>query len=132
MSSFAMSALSLGASQYDFSSMTNTQDIAAAANLANEGDITGDQFAIMAGEALSFSPGGSIQAGSSSDPLTSTTDQNFVKMLQENITDLQSVAGGDTAEQKSLTTETALMQELNSYGMTGTTESNGALINQNA
>src|SRR5271163_2078587 len=108
--------------QYDFSSMTNQQEIAAASNLANQGVITGDQFAVMAGEAVSFSPSGGVQAGGANDPLNSNTNQNFVQMLKNNIVELQNMAGSDPAMQKSLTTETSLMNVLNQYESSGSTQ----------
>ncbi|HWZ51142.1 MAG TPA: hypothetical protein VNW54_06740 [Granulicella sp.] len=119
-------------SQYNFSNMTNQQEIAAASNLANQGVITGDQFAVLAGEAVSYVPSAGVQAGAANDPLNSTTNQNFVQMLQNNIAQLQNAAGSDPAMQKSLATEASLMNVLNQYGTSGSTLSNGTIMNQQA
>jgi hypothetical protein len=118
-----------GASQYDFTNMTDKQAISAACDLFNEGKVTGDEFATLAGEALSFSPSGSIQAGSENDPLTSTTTHDFVSQLQDNIAELKQVAG-NTAEQESLTTDMSLLQKLTQYGTSVAAQSSGGLLNQ--
>ncbi len=123
---------SIAAGQYDFTNMTNKQAISAASDLANEGKITEDQFAVLAGEVYSFLPISRTEGGGSYDPLTSTADQNFVQMLQSNITELQSTAGGDPAMQKTLATETSLMQVLGQYGASGTAQTSGTLLNQEA
>ncbi len=72
---------SIATGQYDFTNMTNTQAISAASDLANEGKITEDQFAVLAGEVYSFLPISRTEGGGSYDPLTSTADQNFVQMV---------------------------------------------------
>jgi hypothetical protein len=114
--------------------LTNKQAISAAGDLANEGKITEDEFATLAGEALSFSPSGSIQAGSGTDPLSSTTTHDFVSQLQDNIAELKQVAGSDAAEQKSLTIEKSLLQKLtqyqSQYGTSVVTQNSGVLLNQ--
>jgi hypothetical protein len=134
MSISSLSGITSGASQYDFTKLTNKQAISAAGDLANEGKITEDEFATLAGEALSFSPSGSIQAGSGTDPLSSTTTHDFVSQLQDNIAELKQVAGSDAAEQKSLTIEKSLLQKLtqyqSQYGTSVVTQNSGVLLNQ--
>lgn len=130
----SLSGITSGTSQYDFTNLTNKQAISAAADLTNKGKITGDEFATLAGEALSFSPSGSIQAGSGTDPLSSTTTHDFVSQLQDNIAELKQVAGSDAAEQKSLTIEKSLLQKLtqyqSQYGTSVAAQSSGGLLNQ--
>jgi hypothetical protein len=75
---------------------------------------------------------GGIQAGAANDPLNSTADQNFVQMLQGNITELQRTAGSDPAMQKTLAAETDLMQVLSPYETSGTAQNSGTLLNQQA
>ena len=132
MSIAGISGVGSGGGLYDFTNLTSKQAISAASNLVQQGAITGNQFASMAGDttALSFSPSGGVHAGSG-DPLNSLATANYFDIIKNNIASLEGKANGDAGLARALTNDKALLQAITAYqGQTDPYSSSGSLVSQ--
>ncbi len=132
MSVTSVSSMASGAGLYDFTNLTSKQAIADAGDLAKEGAITDDQFAIVAGDtpALANSTGRAIPAGSQ-DPLHSLSTENYFKLIQNDITSLENHTNNDPDIEKASTGNQAALQAMEQYqGQVDPYATSTGLVNQ--
>lgn len=116
MSLSSLSSVASGNTPYDFTQMTSKQAISAGGDLARRYLISGDQFAILAGEttALTSVPIGGNQAGGLNS-LASTAEANYLDVLKNSIASMKSMSGKNQAEMNGLNTSESLQVVLTDY-----------------
>ena len=132
----SINGISSAGSTYNFTNMTPQQLLSAGGQLFNEGKITSQENVALMGMACAYAPGPGGQLPASLG-LDSTTGQNFVAMLQNNIAELDSFGSLDAGEQNSLTGDQGLLQVMDTYQSPNATaapsqETTGTLLNQQA
>jgi hypothetical protein len=125
MSVSGLSSISSGTTSYDFTNMTPQQLLNAGSQLYADGKITSQENVSLMGMACASAPAPGTQLPDNVG-LNSTTGENFVKMLQDNIAQLESLGSLDTGEQKSLAGDQGLLKVLDTY-QTGVQASDPAL-----
>ncbi len=105
---------SLAASQFDFTNLTRSQALSAGQTLFDQGKITGRQKDILEGFSVDYAPGLGQQVPAS-EGLTSDVSRNYLQLIQNQIAELKSVAGGDSSLQQSLAGDQNLLQALAPY-----------------
>jgi hypothetical protein len=133
MSLSNLSSIASSNALYDFTNMTSKQAISAGGDLARKGVLTGDQFAVLAGDttALSSTPIGGNKAGGV-DLLNSTSQSNYFSVIQDSINYMKSVPNKDQAEMNGLQTSESLLAALNQYqyGSTSGVQLSGTSLNE--
>ncbi len=132
MSVTGVSSISSGGSLYDFTNLTSKQAISAAGDLAKQGAITDDQYAILAGDtpALANSSGRAMSA-SSQGPLNFLSTENYFKLIQNDISSLENNTSNDPDIEKALAGNKAALQAITEYqGQIDPYATSTGLVNQ--